>query len=197
MFLMQMFLSFAGGRLSFRCTETYSTITTKWCFHSRNWYWDLSSEKHIFGGENFTFFFLLFKLWILNLPFLYFGSFVTTGSLQVIWELLYAMWSRGFPENYILPGLQCSYWLVKSSCPFSYTHSYVAKENIWMTHRFHMQQDRPDIMAKYTCCIEADKSLYPVLLSNGNLIEQGDLEVEFICQSTKLVFDKTYWLNIW
>ncbi|KAJ1292789.1 hypothetical protein BS78_01G017300 [Paspalum vaginatum] len=37
-------------------------------------------------------------------------------------------------------------------------------------------QDRPDIMAKYTCCIEADKTLYPVLLSNGNLIEQGDLE---------------------
>ncbi|XVF10573.1 hypothetical protein REPUB_Repub07fG0194200 [Reevesia pubescens] len=37
-------------------------------------------------------------------------------------------------------------------------------------------QDRPDIMAKYTCHIEADKSLYPVLLSNGNLIEQGALE---------------------
>ncbi|CAJ1937404.1 unnamed protein product [Sphenostylis stenocarpa] len=37
-------------------------------------------------------------------------------------------------------------------------------------------QDRPDIMAKYTVCIEADKSLYPVLLSNGNLAEQGDLE---------------------
>ncbi|XP_076945452.1 puromycin-sensitive aminopeptidase-like [Bidens hawaiensis] len=37
-------------------------------------------------------------------------------------------------------------------------------------------QDRPNIMAKYTCRIEADKSLYPVLLSNGNLIEQGDIE---------------------
>ncbi|KAJ6946233.1 hypothetical protein NC651_001099 [Populus alba x Populus x berolinensis] len=37
-------------------------------------------------------------------------------------------------------------------------------------------QDRPDIMAKYTVRIEADKSLYPVLLSNGNLLEQGDLE---------------------
>ncbi|XP_031275600.1 puromycin-sensitive aminopeptidase isoform X1 [Pistacia vera] len=37
-------------------------------------------------------------------------------------------------------------------------------------------QDRPDIMAKYTCRIDADKSLYPVLLSNGNLVEQGDLE---------------------
>lgn len=39
-------------------------------------------------------------------------------------------------------------------------------------------QDRPDVMAKYTCRIEADKTLYPVLLSNGNLIEQGDLEVD-------------------
>ncbi|RCV32358.1 hypothetical protein SETIT_6G252600v2 [Setaria italica] len=37
-------------------------------------------------------------------------------------------------------------------------------------------QDRPDVMAKYTCRIEADKTLYPVLLSNGNLIQQGDLE---------------------
>ncbi|KAI6702098.1 hypothetical protein NL676_011234 [Syzygium grande] len=37
-------------------------------------------------------------------------------------------------------------------------------------------QDRPDIMAIYTCRIEADKALYPVLLSNGNLLEQGDLE---------------------
>ncbi|KAL9434461.1 hypothetical protein AB3S75_029159 [Citrus x aurantiifolia] len=37
-------------------------------------------------------------------------------------------------------------------------------------------QDRPDIMAKYKCYIEADKSLYPVLLSNGNLIEKGNLE---------------------
>ncbi|KAL5552038.1 hypothetical protein UlMin_002214 [Ulmus minor] len=37
-------------------------------------------------------------------------------------------------------------------------------------------QDRPDIMAKYSCYVEADKSLYPVLLSNGNLVDQGDLE---------------------
>ncbi|WJX45299.1 Puromycin-sensitive aminopeptidase [Trifolium repens] len=37
-------------------------------------------------------------------------------------------------------------------------------------------QDRPDILAKYTVCIEADKSLYPVLLSIGNLAGQGDLE---------------------
>jgi len=35
--------------------------------------------------------------------------------------------------------------------------------------------DRPDVMAVYTVTLRADKSAYPVLLSNGNLIEQGDL----------------------
>ena len=49
------------------------------------------------------------------------------------------------------------------------------------THLMHPNcvQDRPDIMAKYSCYVEADKSLYPVLLSNGNLVDQGDLEVKF------------------
>jgi aminopeptidase N len=35
--------------------------------------------------------------------------------------------------------------------------------------------DRPDVMAKYTVMLRADKKKYPVLLSNGNLIAQGDL----------------------
>jgi aminopeptidase N len=35
--------------------------------------------------------------------------------------------------------------------------------------------DRPDVMAKYKVMLRADKKKYPVLLSNGNLIEQGDL----------------------
>jgi aminopeptidase N len=36
--------------------------------------------------------------------------------------------------------------------------------------------DRPDIMASYSVTIRADKALYPVLLSNGNLMDSGDLE---------------------
>jgi aminopeptidase N len=36
--------------------------------------------------------------------------------------------------------------------------------------------DRPDVMTVYTTRICADKSKFPVLLSNGNLIEQGDLD---------------------
>ena len=35
--------------------------------------------------------------------------------------------------------------------------------------------DRPDVMAKYTVMLRANKAQYPVLLSNGNLIEEGDL----------------------
>ena len=36
--------------------------------------------------------------------------------------------------------------------------------------------DRPDVMATYKVTLRADKKKYPVLLSNGNLIEQGDLD---------------------
>src|SRR6202162_430484 len=35
--------------------------------------------------------------------------------------------------------------------------------------------DRPDVMAVYTTRIEAEKSEAPVLLSNGNLVAQGDV----------------------
>ncbi len=36
--------------------------------------------------------------------------------------------------------------------------------------------DRPDVMASYTVTLRADKARYPVLLSNGNLVEQGELD---------------------
>ncbi|MDR7093749.1 aminopeptidase N [Hydrogenophaga laconesensis] len=35
--------------------------------------------------------------------------------------------------------------------------------------------DRPDVMASYTVTLRADKSKYPVLLSNGNLVDEGPL----------------------
>ncbi|CDZ75957.1 Aminopeptidase N [Legionella massiliensis] len=35
--------------------------------------------------------------------------------------------------------------------------------------------DRPDVLAKYSTRITADKAIYPVLLSNGNLTGAGDL----------------------
>jgi aminopeptidase N len=36
--------------------------------------------------------------------------------------------------------------------------------------------DRPDVMAVYTVTLRADRARYPVLLSNGNLVEQGPLD---------------------
>ena len=36
--------------------------------------------------------------------------------------------------------------------------------------------DRPDVMASYTVTLRADKTRYPVLLSNGNLVEEGNLQ---------------------
>ncbi|AWI75457.1 aminopeptidase N [Parazoarcus communis] len=35
--------------------------------------------------------------------------------------------------------------------------------------------DRPDVMARFTVTLDADREACPVLLSNGNLLEQGDL----------------------
>ncbi len=36
--------------------------------------------------------------------------------------------------------------------------------------------DRPDVMAMYTVTLRADKTKFPVLLSNGNLVDQGLLD---------------------
>ena len=36
--------------------------------------------------------------------------------------------------------------------------------------------NRPDVMARYTCTVVADKEKYPVLLSNGNRIDSGELD---------------------
>ena len=36
--------------------------------------------------------------------------------------------------------------------------------------------DRPDVMASYTVTLRADRQKYPVLLSNGNLVDQGPLD---------------------
>jgi aminopeptidase N len=36
--------------------------------------------------------------------------------------------------------------------------------------------DRPDVLARYTVRLEAERAAYPRLLSNGNLVQTGDLE---------------------
>lgn len=49
-------------------------------------------------------------------------------------------------------------------------------------------QDRPDVMSKFTTRIEADKTLYPVLLSNGNLVDEGDLPVSCSITMSRFLF---------
>jgi aminopeptidase N len=34
--------------------------------------------------------------------------------------------------------------------------------------------DRPDVMARFTCTLHADKTRFPVLLSNGNPVDKGE-----------------------
>jgi aminopeptidase N len=38
--------------------------------------------------------------------------------------------------------------------------------------------DRPDVMAIYTVTLRADRARYPVLLSNGNLMDSGDVDAD-------------------
>ena len=42
--------------------------------------------------------------------------------------------------------------------------------------RITFYQDRPDVMSTFTTTITADKAKYPVLLSNGNLVDSGELD---------------------
>jgi aminopeptidase N len=41
--------------------------------------------------------------------------------------------------------------------------------------RITFYQDRPDVMAKFSTIIKADKKKYPILLSNGNKIDEGNI----------------------
>ena len=61
-------------------------------------------------------------------------------------------------------------WLYKSNgmfCTQCETHGF---------RRMTYFQDRPDVMTMFSVRITADKQLYPVLLSNGNKVEEWDLD---------------------
>ena len=67
-------------------------------------------------------------------------------------------------ENTALTGLYCSNKLYCTQCE---SHGF---------RRITYYLDRPDVMSTFTTKIIADKSLCPVLLSNGNCTEKGELE---------------------
>lgn len=73
--------------------------------------------------------------------------------------------TRIFPQkNTELSGLYCSKGIFCTQCE--------AEGFRWITYF----PDRPDVLTKYTTRITADKVHYPILLSNGNLIAQGDCD---------------------
>lgn len=83
------------------------------------------------------------------------------------------------------PGERFHYQVVSRFDPAANT----ALEGLYVSHGMYCTQceaegfrrityfpDRPDVMTTFQVRIEADKTLYPKLLSNGNLSAEGDLE---------------------
>ena len=67
-------------------------------------------------------------------------------------------------ENTLLEGLYKSGGMFSTQCE--------AEGFRGITYFF----DRPDILTVYRVRIEADKILYPILLSNGNRVDAGEVE---------------------
>jgi len=62
--------------------------------------------------------------------------------------------------------------------------------------------DRPDVMATYKVTLKADKAKYPVLLSNGNLVDEGELEggkhfAVWVDPIPSLATSSPWWRPIW
>ena len=53
--------------------------------------------------------------------------------------------------------------------------------------------DRPDVLSRYRVRLEADKHRYPLLLSNGNCIEQGDATVASSSSSSSVERHYAVW----
>ena len=74
----------------------------------------------------------------------------------VTYTILYILYTATTPINQII----ILYMYI-------YTYIYLGFRRI----AYH--QDRPDILSKYKVYMEADKTLFPILLSNGNQLEAG------------------------
>ncbi|RZA00338.1 MAG: aminopeptidase N, partial [Moraxellaceae bacterium] len=92
-------------------------------------------------------------------------------------------------DNEFLTINEPSHEFVLTTCVRIEPHKNTALEGLYRSRTMYCTQceaegfrkitfylDRPDAMSSFTTRIEADKTLYPVLLSNGNLIDQGDLD---------------------
>lgn len=168
-----------GKWLSRRFTPFDTSFTTWWYIYLGNCYRDLSSEEHIIGGKSWSLIvftrYVVFSNSIYKICGLLFVLIINLVLLQGLYKS-----SGNFCTQCEAEGFRkITFYQVANLMQYLY----LCRLNYKLLINFHLvdlsisEQDRPDIMAKYTCYIEADKSLYPVLLSNGNLVEQGDLEV--------------------
>ncbi|MEO7128131.1 MAG: aminopeptidase N [Rhodoferax sp.] len=75
--------------------------------------------------------------------------------------------------------------IFSTCCPAKNTHLmglYVSNDSFFTQceaegfRRITYFLDRPDVMASFTVTLRADKAKYPVLLSNGNLVDHGPLD---------------------
>jgi len=89
------------------------------------------------------------------------------------------------PEKLTIPGVPDSFTLetvtrivpqknTKLEGLYATKHGFVTQCEAEGFRRITWFLDRPDVMARYTVTIHADRSKYPVLLSNGNLLEEAE-----------------------
>lgn len=108
-------------------------------------------------------------------------------SLQIDGQVLDATMFRQEGELLVIESVPSSPFVLQS-CVRIHPETNTALEGLYASNGMMCTQceaegfrkitfypDRPDVMAKFTTRLEADKSRYPVLLSNGNLVESGNL----------------------
>ena len=98
----------------------------------------------------------------LNMDVLF--PFLSEGNLRASEALLEIVVRIKPQENTLLEGLYKSGGMFSTQCE--------AEGFRGITYFF----DRPDILTIYRVRIEADKNLYPILLSNGNRVDVGEVE---------------------
>jgi aminopeptidase N len=114
------------------------------------------------------------------------GQFTVLGSIAIDGRVLASEEYTLTPETLVVPRVPAKFTLtvigsVNPSANKALEGLYLSGGNFCTQceaegfRRITYFLDRPDVMARYSTRIIADKARYPVLLSNGNLVEQGEL----------------------
>ncbi len=87
-----------------------------------------------------------------------------------------ALTVRDVPARFVLETVTkiCPQKNTKLEGLYATKHGFVTQCEAEGFRRITWYLDRPDVMAKFTTTVRADKARFPVLLSNGNLLEKGE-----------------------